>query len=93
VSPDNGRGEPGQGARWLRAGLQASTIGLTLVIATVIGFFFGLGLDHLFHTSFENPWGVGWLTLVGTLLGVIAGFREMVRTVIRISEDQDRSDQ
>jgi F0F1-type ATP synthase assembly protein I len=93
MSSGDDRGRGGRAARWLRTGLQASTIGLTLVVATVLGFGFGLGLDHLFHTGFDNPWGVGWLTLVGTLLGAVAGFREMIRTVIRISEDEDRSEQ
>jgi F0F1-type ATP synthase assembly protein I len=81
---------PGQGARWLRAGLQVSTIGLTLVFATVIGFGIGLGLDHLFHTGFDKNLQVGWFTILFTLLGIIAGFREMIRTVIRLSDDEDQ---
>jgi len=89
MSPDGGQQQGSRAARVLRAGLQASTIGLTLVMATVIGFGMGLGLDRLFHTGFDNPWHVGWLTLVFTLLGIVAGFREMIRTVIRLSEDED----
>jgi F0F1-type ATP synthase assembly protein I len=81
------------GPRWLRAGLQASTIGLTLVVSTVIGFAIGLGLDRLFHTGFDNEWQVGGFTLVFTLLGIAAGFREMIRTVIRLSENEERNDQ
>ena len=87
-----GERDPGsRAARALRAGFQASTIGLTLVLATVIGFGIGRGLDHVFHTGFDNPShvGVGWLTLVFTVIGVIAGFREMIRTVIRLSGDGD----
>ena len=86
-------GEPERGsraARVLRAGFQARTIGLTLVLATVVGFGIGLGLDRRFHTGFDNPLHVGWLTLVFTLLGIVAGFREMIRTVIRLSEDEDQ---
>jgi F0F1-type ATP synthase assembly protein I len=91
MSPEGERGPRSRAARAMRAGLQASTIGLTLVLATVIGFGIGLGLDHLCHTGFDNPRhvGVGWLTLLFTLLGVIAGFREMIRTVIRLSGDGD----
>ena len=88
MSPEERR--PGQGARWLRAGLQVSTIGLVLVAATVIGFGIGLLLDHLFHTGFDKNMQVGWFTIVFTLLGIIAGFREMIRTVIRLSDDEDQ---
>jgi F0F1-type ATP synthase assembly protein I len=91
MSPEGEGNQGSRAARALRAGFQASTIGLTLVLATVIGFGIGLGLDHLFHTGFDNPRhvGVGWLTLLFTIIGVIAGFREMIRTVIRLSEDGD----
>ena len=93
MSPPGGPSRPaGGGPRWLRAGIQASTIGLTLVIATIIGFGMGLGLDRLFHTGFDNPLHVGPFTLVFTLLGIAAGFREMIRTVIRLSENEDRND-
>ena len=90
MSPPEERQPRGQGARWLRAGLQVSTIGLTLVFSTVIGFGIGLGLDHLFHTGFDKSMQVGWFTILFTLLGIIAGFREMIRTVIRLSDDEDR---
>jgi len=93
MTPGNGQGRPGGGARWLRASLQASTIGITLIVASFIGFGFGLLLDRLFHTGFNQGRGVGWLTLLFSVLGVIAGFREMIRTVIRISEDEDRNEQ
>jgi F0F1-type ATP synthase assembly protein I len=92
MSPRDSEGPSGGGPRWLRAGLQASTIGLTLVIATIIGFGMGLGLDHLFHTGFDNQWHVGPFTLVFTLLGIAAGFREMIRTVIRLSEEDEQND-
>src|SRR5262249_4376712 len=89
MSPKEERHRGSRAARVLRAGLQASTIGLTLVMATVIGFGIGLELDRLFHTGFGNPLHVGWLTLIFTLVGIVAGFREMIRTVIRLSEDED----
>jgi len=91
MSPSD-QGERGGAARWLRMGFQASTIGLVLVLSTVIGFGIGLLLDRAFHTGFDNPWHVGWLTLLFTLLGVAAGFREMIRTVIRISGDEEERD-
>jgi F0F1-type ATP synthase assembly protein I len=93
MSPEEDRKPQAQGTRWLRAGLQVSTIGLTLVMATIIGFGIGLALDHLFHTGFDKSLQVGWFTIVFTLLGIIAGFREMIRTVIRLSEDEDHRSQ
>jgi F0F1-type ATP synthase assembly protein I len=90
MSPDDPRHRRDHDARWLRAGLQVSAIGLTLVLSIVIGFGIGLGLDHLFHTRFDNSSPVGWFTVVFTLLGIIAGFREMFRTVIRLSEDEEQ---
>ena len=92
MSPEGSRASGAGAGACCAPGFQASTIGLTLVLATVIGFGMGLGLDRLFHTGFDNPLAVGWLTLLFTLLGVVAGFREMIRTVIRISEDEDATD-
>jgi ATP synthase protein I len=47
-----------------------STVGLTMVFATVIGFFIGLELDKWLGTS-------PWLTAVFALFGLIAGFRNL----------------
>jgi F0F1-type ATP synthase assembly protein I len=91
--PEPERDRVSNAARWLRGGLQASTIGFTLVLATVVGFGMGLGLDRLFKTGFDNHLGVGWFTILFTLLGIIAGFREMMRAVIRLNEDADRNEQ
>jgi len=41
--------------------------------ATVAGWLLGLALDHWLHTT--------WLYLVGLILGIIAGFVELIRTV------------
>jgi len=41
--------------------------------ATVAGWLVGLALDHWLHTT--------WLYLVGLILGIIAGFAELIRTV------------
>jgi F0F1-type ATP synthase assembly protein I len=90
MRPEDPQNRLGNSARWLRAGLQVSTVGLTLVLSIVIGFGMGLGLDHVFHTRFDNNSPVGWFTIVFTLLGIVAGFREMFRTVIRLSGDEDQ---
>jgi len=41
--------------------------------ATVAGWLIGLALDHWLHTT--------WLYLVGLILGIVAGFVELIRTV------------
>jgi F0F1-type ATP synthase assembly protein I len=40
--------------------------------ATVAGWLLGLAFDHWLHTT--------WLYLVGLILGIIAGFVELIRT-------------
>ena len=42
--------------------------------ATVAGWLIGLGLDHWLHTT--------WLYLAGLILGIVAGFIELIRTVL-----------
>jgi len=41
--------------------------------ATVVGWLIGAALDRWLHTT--------WLYLVGLILGIIAGFVELIRTV------------
>lgn len=43
--------------------------------ATLVGWLLGVGLDHWLHTT--------WLYIVGLLLGIVAGFVELVRTVVK----------
>jgi ATP synthase protein I len=64
--------------------LQVSTIGINLVLATFVGLAIGYGLDSLFGTS-------PWLTFIFLLLGIIAGFREILR-VARKQEENDGPD-
>lgn len=62
-----------------------STVGLTMVFATVIGLFFGRWLDNLFGTS-------PWLTALFLLFGLIAGFRNLFVHVKRSQEALDEQD-
>ncbi|MEW6266450.1 MAG: AtpZ/AtpI family protein [Thermodesulfobacteriota bacterium] len=48
----------------------ASTMGLSLVLATVIGLAAGYYLDKLFGTK-------PWLTMIFLILGIIAGFKNI----------------
>jgi F0F1-type ATP synthase assembly protein I len=41
--------------------------------ATVAGWLIGLALDHWLHTT--------WLYLAGLIVGIVAGFVELIRTV------------
>jgi len=51
---------------------QASSMGLSLVLATVIGLGIGYYLDH-YVFSRTAP----WLTLIFLVLGIVAGFRNL----------------
>jgi ATP synthase protein I len=59
-----------------------STVGITMVAATVIGLFIGLKLDTIFGTS-------PWLTALFLLLGLIAGFRNLFLYTRRSQEVMD----
>ena len=57
---------------WRQIGDYAS-LGIMLPAATVTGYFIGVLLDHVFHTSF--------LYIVFLIVGIVAGFVEMIRVV------------
>lgn len=57
------------------------TVGLTLVLSTVIGLFFGRWLDSLFGTT-------PLLLIVFLLLGIASGFLNLFRTVKRMMKDE-----
>jgi len=59
-----------------------STVGITLVAATVIGFYAGYALDRFFGTS-------PWLMLVFLLLGIAAGFKNLFDQVKKIQDLDD----
>ena len=60
-----------QRPEYIRLLAMASSMGISIVLATVIGLAIGYYLDnHVFDTS-------PWLTLIFLGLGVIAGFRNI----------------
>ena len=67
--PEN---SPKKKAFWMQWG-RYSQIAFLFPAATVAGWLIGLALDHWLHT--------GWLYLVGLILGIIAGFVELIRLV------------
>lgn len=71
----------GEQNAWKALG-ELSSIGLTLVVATVIGLAGGYYLDRWLHTS-------PWLTLIGLLFGIAAGFVNLFRSVKRAERSID----
>jgi F0F1-type ATP synthase assembly protein I len=55
-----------------------SQLAIAMPTATVVGWAIGVGLDHWLHTT--------WLYIPGLLIGILAGFVELIRTVMRDSE-------
>lgn len=56
--------------------LEASSVGIHLVVSTFIGLAVGYALDKLFGTS-------PYLTVIFLVIGIIAGFMELVRVAIK----------
>ena len=68
--------------KFIRSAGLASSVGLVLVISTVIGYAFGNWLDKKLGTA-------PWLMLVFTLIGIAAGFFEMFRIIDQISNEEN----
>lgn len=70
------------GSAWLQA-TRFSYLGLFFGIAVLIGCLFGKWLDRKFGTS-------PWLMMVGALLGIAAGFKELYRVTKTYSTEQKK---
>ena len=57
-----------------------SHIGFALPAGAFAGWLIGAGLDKWLGTT--------WITIVGVILGIVAGFTEMIRAIIRLSKEQ-----
>jgi ATP synthase protein I len=73
----------GEQGTWKALG-ELSSIGLTLVVATVIGLVAGYYADRWLGTK-------PWLLLIGLGLGIAAGFVNLFRSVKRAERDLDDS--
>ena len=62
----------------LNRGMQYAHIGLAIPAATIAGLLLGTLLDRFFHTH--------WIFLVGLLLGVVAGFYDIIRAVQQMNK-------
>jgi ATP synthase protein I len=71
----------GDQGTWKALG-ELSSIGLVLVVSTIIGLVGGYYVDRLLGTS-------PWLLLVGLVLGIAAGFVNLFRSVTRADRELD----
>jgi ATP synthase protein I len=71
----------GDQGTWKALG-ELSSIGLVLVVSTIIGLVGGYYADRLLGTS-------PWLLLVGLVLGIVAGFVNLFRSVTRADRELD----
>jgi F0F1-type ATP synthase assembly protein I len=59
-----------------------SQLAFVLPAATATGWILGVLLDRWLHTS--------WLYMVGLLLGIVAGFVELIRTTLKSEKTEDQ---
>jgi len=64
---------------WRAAGI-LSTVGMVMALSVFAGFLGGYGLDHWLHTGYV-------FSIIGLVLGVIAGFREAIRMIRRFARN------
>lgn len=70
---------------WRQAGL-ALSIPTMMVSGPIVGFLLGMGINRVFGIT--PPWE-RWVKVVCLVLGLIAGGRETVRVIRRISSDTE----
>ena len=75
---------PGRG-RDLRTFARVGSVGIELAVSTTIGLLGGRWLDGKLGTE-------PWLTIVGLLIGVAAGFKSLIETARKAQrEDQEKN--
>lgn len=77
--------EPRQDRRGLGLSLSLASSGLTLAICIAIGAALGVWLDKKFNSH-------GILLIVFLLVGVVAGFKQLIEDVRKVIRNQDRED-
>ncbi len=63
---------------------ELSTLGLTMVFATLIGLAIGVYLDKKLNAS-------PWLTILFLLIGIAAGFYKVIQVVIREAKKKENN--
>jgi F0F1-type ATP synthase assembly protein I len=80
---DNSQGSGGGTEKsWMAQAGRYSQVAFALPAATVIGWFVGRALDRWLHTS--------WIYLAGLLIGIVAGFIELIRVAGKSDSAGDR---
>jgi ATP synthase protein I len=69
-----------RGGRQLHALAKLASVGIEFSVSTLIGLLGGRWLDGRLGTQ-------PWLMIVGLVLGVVAGFRSLLRTARRANEE------
>lgn len=72
--------DPDAKKMWLAAS-KVSYIGLFFGVAIALGYFTGHWLDGKFHTE-------PWISFVGLLIGIAAGFKELIRIARQYQRDE-----
>lgn len=66
LTPEEGRGEEKPRIKPILEGAEALSLGISIVVAVLIGVALGIGLKKLT--------GIGWLLWVGVFIGIAAAF-------------------
>ncbi len=61
-----------------------SELAVIFPACTVVGWLIGVGLDKWLHTT--------WLYLAGLLVGILAGFVQLIRLVVQTEKDEKSGD-
>ena len=69
--------DPDKKTQWVQMANYAQ-LAIAFPAATVIGWLIGSALDRWLHTN--------WIYIVGLILGVIAGFVELIRVAMKESQ-------
>jgi F0F1-type ATP synthase assembly protein I len=72
---------------WKKGWVQAEKmieLGITLPVATVLGWLIGDALDKKFHTS--------WIAIVGLIVGVAAGLTRLIQRAQAIGAEDSKPD-
>ena len=69
--------------------LEASTVGLNLVVSTIVGGLIGYGLDYAMEEWF-NTKTAPWLLFTFAIFGIIAGFKDLVMLARKSGNESDK---
>ena len=69
--------------------LEASTVGMNLVLSTFIGLAMGYGIDYLLNRWFG--WHTSpWFTVIFLFVGIVAGFKDLYMMAKKTNDQSDK---